>query len=322
MVVLLYTPAGSGEIEIQQTLTIIRESHTFNFKKSNFFVEAHAHDPSSITCERNTVRTEMAKKTKAPLAQGSPIIIAIGFFIFGSMVGFSFSRIADNSLSHCPTISNDILNDKRDHTVDNSAELTSLLKETISYMKEWKVEKSLSSHSTSSSSSSSSSSSHEVQKLQTEKQTLLKKLAEAEATTDVVAHAASPVMGSSSTLNIVSNVLTFAAPVVIRDAAKVDDNGFLTAPQSSELSHFSLDVGFNKGRVTVNDWLEKQPHLYVISVEAIPALYTLFETMMSSETQIGDGGAGAGEGDTAVPYWKLTKFHASQRKFLCTRLAD
>jgi len=77
----------------------------------------------------------MAKKTKAPLAQGSPIIIAIGFFIFGSMVGFSFSRIADNSLSHCPTISNDILNDKRDHTVDNSAELTSLLKETISYMK-------------------------------------------------------------------------------------------------------------------------------------------------------------------------------------------
>ena len=71
----------------------------------------------------------------------------------------------------------------------------------------------------------------------------------------------------------------------------------LVSCMSLDDEHFSLDVGFNKGRVTVNDWLEKQQNLFVICVEAIPALFTLFETMMASETQIGDGGAGAGDGD-------------------------
>ena len=125
---------------------------------------------------------------------------------------------------------------------------------------------------------------------------------------------------SSSTIAVTSNILTFAAPLVARDVAKVDANGLLIAAGASKITHFSLDVGFNKGRVTVNDWLEKQQNLFVICVEAIPALFTLFETMMASETQIGDGGSGAGDGDTVVPYWKLTKFHASQRALVYKKL--
>ena len=113
-------------------------------------------------------------------------------------------------------------------------------------------------------------------------------------------------------LQVVSNILTFATPIVARDAARIDPtSGYLAAASSANIHKFSLDVGFNKGKVTVNDWLEHQPQHFVLAVEAIPALFTLFETMMSSETQIGDLGTGAGEGDTTVPYWKLTKFHGN-----------
>ena len=265
---------------------------------------------------------------------GSPMLIALGFFFFGLMSGFSMSRIGDAGQSSCDNIQNS--NNVRSRSDDSNANLKNIMAE----IKEIKNRKSQTDTSDSVSKviqSDKEDGNNNNNKINLENVATIKELQEKlnsclELATSTIKELPPPPSSSmtqatstsastsSSTIAVTNNILTFAAPLVARDVAKVDANGLLIAAGASKITHFSLDVGFNKGRVTVNDWLEKQQNLFVICVEAIPALFTLFETMMASETQIGDGGSGAGDGDTVVPYWKLTKFHASQRALVYKKL--
>ena len=243
-------------------------------------------------------------------------MIAVGFFLFlfGLMSGFSVSNIS--SESRAVQHSNIIQGDQGDVSMLNDLlKLKQQLSETTINMKALQtLLRRQSSESTSASASASSltplkvdddtgSSSETIQKL-------LQQLAEAkaEAQEHAATHAASdaaaldasavtisssgssgsPPSNTHSTIDVVNNFLTFAAPLVVREVGTVDDNGMLKAILSSKIKRFSIDVGFNKGRVTVDDWLSKQPDLFVVAVEAIPALQILFETMMAAETQIGD----------------------------------
>ena len=264
----------------------------------------------------------------------SPSMIAVGFFLFGLMSGFSVSNISSESkaVQHSNIIQGDV------SMLNDLLKLKQQLSESTINMKALQtLLRRQSSESTSASASATSltpikvdddtgSSSETIQKL-------LQQLAEAkaEAQEHAATHAASDAAaldasavtvsssgssGSSlsnthSTIDVVNNFLTFAAPLVVREVGTVDDNGMLKAILSSKIKRFSMDVGFNKGRVTVDDWLSKQPDLFVVAVEAIPALQILFETMMAAEMQIGDRTHSIP--NTKIPYWKLTQFHASQR---------
>ena len=266
---------------------------------------------------------------------GSPMLIALGFFFFGLMSVFSMSRIGNLGQSSCDNIQN-MVSSRSD---DSKANL-------INIMAEIKEIKNRKSHTDTVDSvpnviqSDKDDGNDKNNNINVEKEAIIKELQEklnsclADArqqeqqqeqeqqppSSSMTQATRTSASASSSTIAVINNILTFAAPLVARDVAKVDVNGLLIAAGGSKITHFSLDVGFNKGRVTVNDWLEKQQNLFVICVEAIPALFTLFETMMASETQIGDGGDGAGDGDTVVPYWKLTKFHASQRALVYKKI--
>ena len=258
---------------------------------------------------------------------GSPMLIALGFFFFGLMSGFSMSRIGDAGQSSCDNIQNS--NNVRSRSDDSNANLKNIMAE-IKEIKNRKSQTDTFDSVPKVIQSDKEDGNNNNNKIHLENVATIKELQEKlnsclELATSTIKElppppsssmtqaASTSASTSSSTIAVTNNILTFAAPLVVRDVAKVDANGFIIAAGASKITHFSLDVGFNKGRVTVNDWLEKQQNLFVICVEAIPALFTLFETMMASETQIGDGGSGAGDGDTVVPYWKLTKFHASQR---------
>ena len=255
------------------------------------------------------------------------MLIALGFFFFGLMSGFSMSRIGDAGQSSCDNIQNS--NNVRSRSDDSNANLKNIMAE-IKEIKNRKSQTDTFDSVPKVIQSDKEDGNNNNNKIHLENVATIKELQEKlnsclELATSTIKElppppsssmtqaASTSASTSSSTIAVTNNILTFAAPLVVRDVAKVDANGFLIAAGASKITHFSLDVGFNKGRVTVNDWLEKQQNLFVICVEAIPALFTLFETMMASETQIGDGGSGAGDGDTVVPYWKLTKFHASQR---------
>ena len=103
--------------------------------------------------------------------------------------------------------------------------------------------------------------------------------------------------------------LTIGMPVVARDVVKLDSGGYLIAAKAPGIKCFCMDVGFNKGLVTVDAWLEKSNDVFVIAVEALPQLHILFETMNTAADQIGD----KNKGSSKDAYWKLSDFHASQR---------
>ena len=58
-------------------------------------------------------------------------------------------------------------------------------------------------------------------------------------------------------------------------------DGYLRVP--STVRRFSLDVGFNRGAVTIADWLPRRPDTLFIGVEANPYLYALFEYITTSK---------------------------------------
>eukprot|EP01031_Cornospumella_fuschlensis_P026629 gene26629-32179_t len=84
-----------------------------------------------------------------------------------------------------------------------------------------------------------------------------------------------------SPFGVVDNTLVFSEPLVARNGfASLNAQGYLAKFLPNDppsLKTISLDVGVNRGRVIIGDWLSVVPHMYVIGVEANHHLTAHFE---------------------------------------------
>ncbi len=81
--------------------------------------------------------------------------------------------------------------------------------------------------------------------------------------------------------SVLDNTLVFTEPLVSRNGyASVNEKGYLIKFLPNDppaLKTISFDVGVNKGKVIIGDWLSVVPHMYVIGVEANHHLTSHFE---------------------------------------------
>ncbi len=86
---------------------------------------------------------------------------------------------------------------------------------------------------------------------------------------------------AESSFSVLNGTLVFTEPINSRAGySTVNDKGYLVKFLPNDppsLKTFSMDVGVNKCRVIVGDWLSAVPHMYVIGVEANHHLTSHFE---------------------------------------------
>jgi hypothetical protein len=87
------------------------------------------------------------------------------------------------------------------------------------------------------------------------------------------------IVGHENPFSASNGTLMFTEPVSSRkSASSVDEKGYLVLfSPSPTFKTVSMDVGVNRGKVIVGDWLSAVPHMYVIGVEANHHLAAHFE---------------------------------------------
>ena len=78
---------------------------------------------------------------------------------------------------------------------------------------------------------------------------------------------------------VIDGTLMMVVPISFQlSSSTIHSNGYLEQIQQSGVHSFSMDVGINRGKVILQDWLNNMPNLFVIGVEANARLVSYFES--------------------------------------------